>query len=684
MKAALAACGLGTCAVKCVKAPSGVSEQPVGRDAIRRGASNRLNACPKDTFRMSAESGVTVHGGEVRESTCVAYRTPLGVYEAWTSAFDVPKDVALAWLERQKADGSVTVGQVASELYAGVDPKDWYPAHTGGRAAVIQQAMERVIRLHLADAMHMPSLPAPLIDHKDVAFLDIGDPLAKCPREMLEAMTRLLRGLSFNKLVGVQSRGFLGLEEMAAHFPGVEAVMARTAGKLPGDSLVWTGKYAKEYKDGSTLRSIKDQLLELRETLGPVEAAVAVNKMIAYVEDLERETEDKGLGVQRHRFESGDRLVVIDDLGATWGTTKALVDMFHREFDNVRVVAVVTPYVVVDDQGRLLGPPPVPEARFAWTHRAAAAGCPRAAAKPHAPNDKPYVYMSDPDTEAWLAALGEPVSGLTRGRFAYSSNVWFKPERVRGKRVLVVVNTSADKSETALELLQMMLILHRHDARSVTVVAPFIEQSTQERVEESADGRSQTLAQADTMLALLSPPGSGRRVVTFDMHDVRTRFSGDNVKGYSLMDRLLRLYFEENPDAVPVFPDAGAAKRFGPTVAKYSDKTPVVFDKVRRDKKLVLSTLCEALASGTTYVLIDDMVRSGGTLGGVWRILVELWGAAAVDVCFVHAPLDAKGGMGLQMYRKVYFTDTVRNPPTDIPPRVSWLDLAKEELHDQP
>lgn len=285
--------------------------------------------------------------------------------------------------------------------------------------------------------------------------------------------------------------------------------------------------------------------------------------------------------------------------------------------------------------------------------------------------------MSDPDTESWLAARGEPVSGMRRGRYAHSSNVWFEPGRVRGKQVRVVVDTA--DAETTLELLQMMLILHRHDARSVTVVAPFLEQSTQERVETSADVRRQTLAQADTLLALLSPRGSGRRMVTFDMHDLHTMFSGDDVRNYSLMDRLLQLYFEENPEAVPVFPDAGAAKRFGPMVAKYTDKTPVVFGKVRRGKKRVHTTLHETFKDDTLYVLIDDMVRSGGTLDGVRRALLAR-GAAAVDVCFVHAPLEAKAGLLLQRYRKVYYADTVRHPCFGVAPRVSWLDLVREQL----
>jgi phosphoribosylpyrophosphate synthetase len=412
-------------------------------------------------------------------------------------------------------------------------------------------------------------------------------------------------------------------------------------------------------------------------------AQFAGETLMGYMNNLKEEIEasktPNGVFVQRDRFRPGDRVVLYDDLGATWNTLRVMVDMFHSKFDDVRVVAVVTPYVVVDTEGRLLGPPPIPEVRFAWTHTAAAAGCPRATPEHEAYGAKEYVYMSDPDTEAWIAARGRPVSGLTRRQFAYSSNVWFEPGRVRGKHVRVVVDTT--NTETTLELLQMMLILHRHDAKSVTVVAPFIEHSTQERVESSADGRRQTLAQADTLLALLSPRGSGRRLLSFDMHDLHTMFSGDDVRNYSLMDRLLELYFEENPDAVPVFPDAGAAKRFGPMVAKYTNEPDVVFDKVRRGNERVLTTLRKDFKDGTVYVGIDDVVRGGATMKGVADALLER-GASAVDVCFVHAPLEAMAGISMRGYRKVYYTDTVRTPCCDIPPRVSWLDAVDDEIFD--
>lgn len=370
---ALSNCGLGTCAVETAASPSGVPEQPVGRDQIRQGATRRLDVSQTNPFRLSVESGVvTFPDGRLEEVSCVLYRTPLGVYEEWTAPFVVGADLALAWLEQQKADGSVTLGHVAAQK-DGADPKDWYPAEVGSRVEVLRAAAERAVRRHLADAAQVPALPAPLVDHKNVAFLDVGEPLATRPRAFLDALPRLLRGVAFNKLVGAQSRGFLGLAELARQFPGVEAVMARTAGKLPGNSLVGTGDYSKEYKDGddTVAKVVRQKIAATEHTLNRLLRARGVAHKEILCDGLEsklgeleeisaaidRAATPCGLFVQRDRFQPGDRVVLYDDLGATWGTLKALVDMFHREFEDVRVVALVTPYVVVDDEGRLLGPP---------------------------------------------------------------------------------------------------------------------------------------------------------------------------------------------------------------------------------------------------------------------------------------------------------------------------------------
>ena len=67
----------------------------------------------------------------------------------------------------------------------------------------------------------------------------------------------------------------------------------------------------------------------------------------------------------------------------------------------------------------------------------------------------------------------------------------------------------------------------------------------------------------------------------------------------------------------------------------------------------------------TQIVIIDDLVRSGGTMYEVAKHLLEN-GAKTVDALFAHAPFEPSASVNLRLFRDVWTTNTCPlNVPTE-------------------
>ena len=128
----------------------------------------------------------------------------------------------------------------------------------------------------------IPDFPKP-----GVLFYDISTLLAHPDawRETVERMARALRPLKPDLLAGIESRGFLVAAPLALHL-GCGFIMVRKAGKLPG-------------------------------------------KVIRHAYDLEYGNDV--IEIQADAVAPGQRVVVIDDLVATGGTTAATIDIIRRQ-----------------------------------------------------------------------------------------------------------------------------------------------------------------------------------------------------------------------------------------------------------------------------------------------------------------------------------------------------------------
>ncbi|MGB9153996.1 MAG: adenine phosphoribosyltransferase [Alphaproteobacteria bacterium] len=127
----------------------------------------------------------------------------------------------------------------------------------------------------------IPDYPKP-----GILFYDIGTLLGNGPvwRETIERLSDIIRPLNPDKLIGIESRGFLVGASLAAHM-GLGFAMVRKKGKLPGKTI--SRSYALEYGEDT---------IEMQE------------------------------GV----LKPGDKVVLCDDLLATGGTAAAALALARQ------------------------------------------------------------------------------------------------------------------------------------------------------------------------------------------------------------------------------------------------------------------------------------------------------------------------------------------------------------------
>lgn len=128
----------------------------------------------------------------------------------------------------------------------------------------------------------IPDFPKPGVMFYDISTL-LADPAAW--RETVEQLASHLRPLRPQLLAGIESRGFLVAAPLALYL-GCGFIMVRKAGKLPG-------------------------------------------KVVRHAYDLEYGNDV--IEIQADAVHPGQRVVVIDDLVATGGTTAATIDIIRRQ-----------------------------------------------------------------------------------------------------------------------------------------------------------------------------------------------------------------------------------------------------------------------------------------------------------------------------------------------------------------
>jgi adenine phosphoribosyltransferase len=152
----------------------------------------------------------------------------------------------------------------------------------------------------------VPDFPRAGIIFKDITPL-IEDPLAF--HLAIDSFEQLVRGLRFDKIVGVESRGFLFGAPLADRI-GAGFVMARKQGKLPGKKVGIT--YELEY-GANTIEMHTDSIA------------------------------------------NGDSVLVIDDVLATGGTANAVCTLIEKLGGTVTSLAFLVELAFLDGRKTLAG-----------------------------------------------------------------------------------------------------------------------------------------------------------------------------------------------------------------------------------------------------------------------------------------------------------------------------------------
>jgi len=154
---------------------------------------------------------------------------------------------------------------------------------------------------------NVPDFPKPGVQFKDLTTL-WKDPEAL--RESTDLLHRRYRDRGVDKVVGVESRGFI-VGSPLAYLLGAGFVPVRKKGKLPAEVVEIT--YELEYGT--------DTLAMHRDAVAP-----------------------------------GDRVLVVDDLLATGGTLQAVVDLVHRLEGEVPEVCVLVELAFLKGRDKLHTP----------------------------------------------------------------------------------------------------------------------------------------------------------------------------------------------------------------------------------------------------------------------------------------------------------------------------------------
>ncbi len=209
-------------------------------------------------------------------------------------------------------------------------------------------------------------------------------------------------------------------------------------------------------------------------------------------------------------------------------------------------------------------------------------------------------------------------------------------ENVRGEDVFILQSTSYPANDNLMELLILADAVRRSSARRITAVIPYFGYARQDR--KSAP---RTPISAKLVANLIVESGINR-VLTLDLHagqiqgffDIPT----DNLFAAPVSVRDIKENYDTSKLTI-VSPDAGGVMR-ARNVATRIGAPLVIVDK--RRPKAGISEVMNIIGDvkGTTCIMIDDLVDSGGTLVNAAQALLDA-GASEVSAYITHGVLSS-------------------------------------------
>ncbi len=281
-----------------------------------------------------------------------------------------------------------------------------------------------------------------------------------------------------------------------------------------------------------------------------------------------------------------------------------------------------------------------------------------------------------PLAQATADLMGIAMCNVERKTFPNSETYIRYGESVRGKQVFIMQSLAADSGKSVNDSFMEMLIMvdaaKRASASEVTVIAPYLAYSRQDR---KARGREPI--SAATIIRALQSAGADR-LVSVDMHSAQTQATFNGPFDHLTAEPLIKAALEEiidghNEEYVVVSPDGGRAK----AAEDYAEALGVeivhmVKGRDREDSSKIVRPHTVAGVDGKICLIIDDIIDTAGTLVSAAETL-QRSGAKGVITCATHGLFSEPA------------LERLKNAPIDriIVTDSTPLDIPKKSLGDK-
>jgi ribose-phosphate pyrophosphokinase len=249
-------------------------------------------------------------------------------------------------------------------------------------------------------------------------------------------------------------------------------------------------------------------------------------------------------------------------------------------------------------------------------------------------------------------------------------------EPVRGADVFVLQSHTDPINKWIMEQLLMVDALKRASARSITVVAPFLGYSRQDK---KGQGREPITAR---LICDLFQTAGADRIMTIDLHASQEQgFFDGPVDHLTAMPVLLDYVKNSMPlgNATIVSPDGGRIKVSERWASKLGG-LPLAFIHKTRDVTRPNHAVAHGIIGevrGRDCVVVDDMIDTAGTICEAVRTLNEA-GAKSVTLVATHGLLSGPAVERLKNcdVREIVLMDTVPVPEEKRLPNMTVLSIA--------
>jgi len=274
-------------------------------------------------------------------------------------------------------------------------------------------------------------------------------------------------------------------------------------------------------------------------------------------------------------------------------------------------------------------------------------------------------------------ALGEDLSPALLGMWANGETRCQLQENVRGADVFILQSFAGAVNDHLMELILLVDAALRASAGRITVVAPYLPYSKQEK---KVRGREPI---ASKVVANLLVVAGVDRVVSVDLHTRAIQgfydLPFDHLTALSVLaDAARELGYDDAQDCIVVAPDEGAMEKSVALANVLGVKVAVVLKSHPEDNPEAVETAgFIGDVEGRRCVIWDDMILGGGTLANAAKELLDA-GAKEVCACITHGILcgNAFEAINDPALAKLVVTDSTLPAAAYDHPKIKVASLA--------